>query len=50
LKKGGWLMIEHGYDQSQMTLDLLKQNNFKNTKNYLDIGENPRLSIAKLPL
>ena len=50
LKKGGWLMIEHGYDQSQITLDLLTQNNFENAKNYLDIGGNPRLSIAKLAL
>ncbi len=50
LKKGGWLMIEHGYDQSQKTLDLFTQNNFEKAKNHLDIGGNPRLSIAKLPI
>jgi release factor glutamine methyltransferase len=50
LKKGCWLMIEHGYDQKDQTLALYKQFGYEEAKNYQDIGQNPRLSIAKLPI
>jgi len=50
LKKGGWLMIEHGYDQAQKTLKLLTDNDLTEAKNYLDLAKNPRLTLAKKSL
>ena len=50
LKKGCWLMIEHGYDQKTQTLELFEQFGYEEALNYQDIGQNPRLSIAKQPI
>ncbi len=47
LKKGCWLMIEHGYDQKDQTLALFKKFGYEEATNYQDIAQNPRLSIAK---
>ncbi len=47
LKKGSWLMIEHGYDQKTQTLALFENFNYEETSNYQDIAQNPRLSIAR---
>lgn len=50
LKAGCWLMIEHGYDQKDQTLALFEKYGFLEAKNHLDIGGNPRLSVAKLAI
>ena len=50
LKKGCWVMIEHGYDQKEQTLELFTQYSYQDPVNYLDIAGNPRLSLAKLAL
>ncbi len=50
LKKGNWLMIEHGYNQKEQTLALFSQHGYVEALNYQDIAQNPRLTIAKQPL
>ncbi len=50
LKKGCWLMIEHGYNQKDQTLALFEQFGYVEAENHQDIAQNPRLSIAKLPI
>lgn len=47
LNQGCWLLIEHGYDQSDQTLRLFTKNNYIDAINYRDWNQNPRLSIAK---
>ncbi len=47
MRKGSWVIIEHGYEQSEKTLWLLKRQNLGNSKTYSDINQNPRISIAE---
>jgi len=48
LNHQGWLMLEHGYNQSKDTLYLFKQYNFKHGKTLEDFSGIERLSIAHL--
>ena len=47
LKKDGWILIEHGYQQGNKTLMLYSKHNYKNGITLLDINNNPRISIAQ---
>lgn len=47
LKNGGWVLLEHGYNQSKQTLKHFAKHDFINGKTYLDINQNPRISIAQ---
>lgn len=49
LVKGGWLLIEHGYDQGQSMRELFDSAGYLNAKTLQDSGQNDRLSIARLP-
>lgn len=49
LKPGGWLVIEHGYDQKQSVLDLFFNNGFNNIQQLDDYADNPRLSAGQRP-
>jgi len=44
LKPGGWLLLEHGYDQAAPVADLLRQHGFTELALRHDLGGNPRVS------
>jgi release factor glutamine methyltransferase len=47
LKSGGWLVLEHGYDQQQQVSDLLQKQGFERIKTILDFNQLPRMSLAQ---
>lgn len=49
LKPGGWLLLEHGYDQADAVCDYLRQKGFVNVQNRRDLGGNPRISGGQMP-
>lgn len=42
LRPGGWLLLEHGYDQADAVTDLLTARNFGQIGTRTDLGGNPR--------
>lgn len=48
LVEGGYLMLEHGYDQQVLVADLLKNFGFSGIRCENDYNQLPRASIAKL--
>lgn len=44
LTPGGWLLLEHGYDQASQVCDYLRQRGFDQVENRRDLGGNPRIS------
>ena len=44
LKPGGWLLLEHGYDQSGVIAQLLKSAGYGQTALYRDLAGQPRIS------
>lgn len=49
LRPGGWLMLEHGYDQGEAVRDLLRQAGFEQVETRRDFGGNERASAGRLP-
>jgi release factor glutamine methyltransferase len=49
LANGGWLLIEHGYDQGQRLRELFTAAGYANAKTLQDSGQNDRLSLARRP-
>ncbi|MGD8712588.1 MAG: peptide chain release factor N(5)-glutamine methyltransferase [Thiohalophilus sp.] len=49
LAPGGWLMLEHGYDQSTAVQQLLRQAGYMEIEDFIDYGGNPRVACARLP-
>lgn len=47
LEDGGWLMVEHGYNQADNVTNLFRLNNFQNIETILDYGQNPRVTIGQ---
>lgn len=47
LLPGGWLMIEHGYDQEQAVDILFRKKGFSNIECYRDLAEQPRVTIGQ---
>lgn len=47
LKPGGWLILEHGYDQADAVIRLMQQAGFQNCLDYQDYGGNPRVAIGQ---
>jgi release factor glutamine methyltransferase len=47
LSSGGWLMLEHGYDQAAAVRDLLSQRGFVQVQSKLDLGGIERCSGGK---
>jgi release factor glutamine methyltransferase len=45
---GGYLILEHGYDQQSAVADLLAKNGFAEIRCEYDDNDLPRTSIAKL--
>lgn len=50
LKPGGWLLLEHGYNQALSVRTLLQQKNYQQVQSYQDYGGNDRVTIAQLAL
>ena len=46
LKQGGFLMVEHGFDQAENTLDLMNKYSLTKPKNLSDLNNKPRVTIA----
>ncbi len=46
LKKNGWLLMEHGYDQQDKLLKLLEENGFKEARGIKDYAGQPRVVMA----
>ena len=47
LKNGGWIIIEHGYNQGEKTLEGFSKCGFVNAETRIDLNQNPRLTIAQ---
>jgi release factor glutamine methyltransferase len=50
LKPGGWLVLEHGYDQQQSVNNLLQNQGYVQVKTLVDFNQLPRMSVAQKPL
>lgn len=44
LNDGGWLLLEHGFQQAEAVCELLTQRGFTQVENRKDLGSNPRIS------
>jgi release factor glutamine methyltransferase len=49
LKPDGWLLMEHGYDQSEAVRKLLEQRGFSEVQSWRDLAGIERVSGGKLP-
>ncbi|MCP1643019.1 release factor glutamine methyltransferase [Pseudomonas citronellolis] len=49
LEPGGWLLLEHGYDQAAAVRDLLLGNGFSEVESRRDLGGHERISLGRLP-
>ncbi|MHC8373747.1 peptide chain release factor N(5)-glutamine methyltransferase [Pseudomonas sp. MDT1-85] len=49
LEAGGWLMLEHGYDQAEAVRDLLTIRGFEEVHSRTDLGGHERISLGRLP-
>ncbi|MDX5151073.1 MAG: peptide chain release factor N(5)-glutamine methyltransferase [Acidiferrobacterales bacterium] len=50
LLPGGWLLIEHGYDQEASIGELFQQAGFEEIECYRDLAGQPRVTIGRRPL
>lgn len=47
LNKNGYLILEHGFEQQEAVIQLLKENHFKNIQAFKDLNQLPRCSAAQ---
>jgi len=47
LKTGGWLIVEHGYDQQQLVYDCYKQGGFEDIVQLTDLAGQPRITAGR---
>ena len=47
LKPGGWLLLEHGYDQGEAVAALLTSLGYRNVATHQDAGGNPRATLGR---
>lgn len=48
LKDGGWLLMEHGYDQQQAVQQILTELGYQQVTTRIDLGGNPRITGGQL--
>ena len=48
LRKGGWLLLEHGFDQADTIATLLKQAGFGQIQLHKDLAGHPRVTEAQI--
>lgn len=46
LQEGGWLLLEHGYQQGEAVADYLLKLGYQNVETLLDLNKLPRITIA----
>ena len=49
LNAGGWLMLEHGYDQAEAVRQLLQDAGFAQVESRKDLGGHERITLGRLP-
>ena len=49
LKPGGWLLVEHGHDQTEAVADIWKAAGLVNVTSRVDLSGNPRMTGGKKP-
>lgn len=49
LAPGGWLLLEHGYDQADAVQVLLRENGFVEVGSRIDLGGHQRITVGRLP-
>lgn len=47
LNHGGWLLLEHGYNQAEAVQDLYQSAGFQHIQTLRDLGDNPRVTLAQ---
>jgi len=47
LKAGGWLIVEHGYDQQQLVYDCFQQGGFEDIVQLSDLAGQPRVTTGR---
>jgi release factor glutamine methyltransferase len=50
LEAGGWLLLEHGFDQASAVRELLSGQGFLSVESRLDLGGHQRISLGQWPL
>jgi release factor glutamine methyltransferase len=48
LMPGGWLMLEHGYDQATQVRELLARQGFEQIDSRVDLGNHERVTLGRL--
>lgn len=48
LNDGGWLMLEHGYNQAPAVQKLLNAHGFQDIQTIKDLGDNPRVTLGQI--
>lgn len=48
LQPGGWLLLEHGYDQAAAVRELLTKHDFEQIESRIDLGGHERISLGRL--
>ncbi len=49
LSAGGWLLLEHGYDQASAVRDLLLNEGFDEVHSRIDLGGHERITLGRRP-
>jgi release factor glutamine methyltransferase len=49
LEAGGWLLLEHGYDQGAAVRELLDRNGFEQIQTRRDLGDHERITFGRVP-
>jgi release factor glutamine methyltransferase len=49
LNAGGWLLLEHGYDQAGAVRELLTRHGFEQVQSRQDLGGHERISLGRRP-
>ena len=50
LTPGGWLLLEHGFDQAEAVRELLTVQGFMAVESRRDLGGHQRISLGRWPL
>ncbi|MEB0041187.1 MULTISPECIES: peptide chain release factor N(5)-glutamine methyltransferase [unclassified Pseudomonas] len=49
LEAGGWLLLEHGYDQAAAVRDLMASEGFERIHSRMDLGAHERITLGRRP-
>jgi release factor glutamine methyltransferase len=49
LRPGGWLLLEHGYDQAEAVAQILRSEGYREIAGHRDLAGRPRVSEARAP-